>query len=41
VLGIRNLQLDKNSVLVTNAKDLKLESGTQFVIQAEVQQPVQ
>jgi len=41
VLGIRNLQLDQNSNLVTNAKDLKLESGTQFVIQAEVQQPAQ
>lgn len=41
VLGIRNLQLDQNSNLVTKAKDLKLESGTQFVIQAEVQQPAQ
>jgi len=41
VLGIRNLELNENSVLVTNAKDLKLESGTQIVIQAEVQQPGQ
>ena len=41
VIDIKNLSLDKNSVLMTNAKDLKLESGTQFVIRATVQSPVQ
>jgi hypothetical protein len=35
VLGIRNLELDQNAVLVTTAKDLKLESGTQLIIRAE------
>jgi hypothetical protein len=36
VLGIRNLELDKDAVLVTTAKDLKLDSGTQVMIRAEI-----
>ncbi len=32
VVGIRHLELDKDSVLVTTEKDLKLESGTQLLI---------
>lgn len=41
VIDIKNLSLEKNSVLTTNAKDLKLESRTQFVIRAAVQAPAQ
>ncbi len=36
VLGLRNLELDKDSVLVSSAKDLKLDSGTQLMIRAEM-----
>ncbi len=32
VVGIRHLELDKDSVLVTTDKDLKLDSGTQLLI---------
>jgi len=39
VIDMKNLSLDKNSVLTTNAKELKLESGTQFVIRATVKSP--
>ncbi len=41
VLGIRNLELDKDAVLVTTAKDLKLDSGTQVMIRAEILPSVQ
>lgn len=36
VVGIRHLELDKDSVLVTTDKDLKLESGTQLLIRSEI-----
>jgi hypothetical protein len=36
VLGIRNLELDKDAVLVSSAKDLKLDSGTQIMIGVEM-----
>ncbi len=36
VLGLRNLELDKDSVLVSTTKDLKLDSGTQLMIRAEM-----
>ncbi len=32
VVGIRHLELDKDSILVTTDKDLKLDSGTQLLI---------
>jgi hypothetical protein len=41
VLGIPNLQMDKDSVLTSSGKDVKLESGTQMLIRAEIQQPAQ
>ncbi len=36
VVGIRNLELNKDAILVTTAKDLKLDSGTQLVIRVEL-----
>ena len=39
VLGFRNMQMDKDGVLCTNAKELKLESGTQMLILAEIPIP--
>jgi len=41
VLGIRNLQMDKDSVLTTPGKEVKLDSGTQMLIRAEIDVPVQ
>jgi len=41
VLGIKNLQMDKDSTLTSNDKDIKLESGTQMLIRAEISIPVQ
>ncbi len=41
VVGIRHLELDKDSVLLTTDKDLKLESGTQLLIRSEIHSPGQ
>lgn len=41
VVGIRHLELDKDSVLVSTDKDLKLESGTQLLIRSEIHSPGQ
>jgi hypothetical protein len=41
VLGIRNLQMDKDSVLTSSNKEVKLDSGTQMMIRAEIAVPVQ
>lgn len=41
VLGIRNLQMDKDSVLISSGKEVKLDSGSQMLIRAEIQVPVQ
>jgi hypothetical protein len=41
VLGIKNLQMDKDSVLTSSQKEVKLDSGTQMLIRAEIQTPVQ
>lgn len=40
VLGLRNLEMDKDSVLTTSGKEVKLDSGTQVLIRAEIQVPV-
>lgn len=39
VIDMKNISLEKNSVLTTDAKNLKLEPGTQLVIRATVQAP--
>ncbi|MGB8889527.1 MAG: hypothetical protein WCC87_22575 [Candidatus Korobacteraceae bacterium] len=41
VLGIHNLQMDKDSVLTTSGKEVKLDSGMQMMIRAEIQPPVE
>jgi len=41
VLGIPSLQMDKDSVLTSSGKEVKLDSGTQMLIRAEIQQPAQ
>ncbi|HKD85952.1 MAG TPA: hypothetical protein VKB58_14460 [Terriglobales bacterium] len=41
VLGIRNLQMDKDSVLTSTGKEVKLDLGTQMMIRAEIAIPVQ
>jgi hypothetical protein len=41
VLGIKNLQMDKDSVLTTTGKEVKLDNGTQMLIRAEIEIPVQ
>lgn len=41
VLGIRSLQMDKDSVLTSSGKEVKLDSGTQMMIRAEIAIPVQ
>ena len=37
VSGIRNLQMDNDSVLTSSGKEVKLENGTQLLIRAEPQ----
>lgn len=41
VLGIKNLQMDKDSVLSSTGKEVKLDPGTQMLIHAEIEAPVQ
>lgn len=41
VVGIRHLDLGKDSVLTTTDKDLKLDSGTQLLIRTEAKQSAQ
>jgi hypothetical protein len=35
VIGIKNLQLDNNSVLTSTGKEVKLDSGSQIMIKVE------
>jgi len=37
VVGIRNLELGENSVLISSGKEVKLDSGTQMIVQVEFQ----
>ena len=41
VLGFHNLEMDKNNMLTTNGKEVKLESGTQMLIRVQIPVPVQ
>jgi hypothetical protein len=39
VLGVKNLQMDTNGVLTSPAKEVKLDSGMQLMIKAEIDLP--
>jgi hypothetical protein len=41
VLGIKNLEMGKDSLLTSTNRELKLDTGTQIMIRAEVEMPVQ
>ena len=41
VVGIKNLQLGENSVLSSSGKEVKLDSGTQMIVDVEIQVPVE
>jgi len=41
VVGIRNLEMGKDSVLTSSGKEVKLDSGTQLLVKAEIQVPMQ
>ncbi len=37
VVGIRNLELGENSVLLSGGKEIRLDSGTQMIVQVEIE----
>lgn len=39
VLGVKNLEMDANGVLTSPGKEVKLDSGMQLLIRAEIQMP--
>lgn len=41
VLGIKNLEMSKDAVLTSSGKEVKLDSGTQMLVRAEIEIPVQ
>ncbi len=41
VLGFRDLEMDKDSVLTSNGKEVKLDSGTQILVRGGIQVPGQ
>jgi hypothetical protein len=41
VLGVKNLQMDANGVLSSPGKEVRLDSGAQLLIRAEISTPVQ
>ena len=41
VLGFPNLQMEKEGVLTTTGKEVKLDTGTQMLIRAEIQAPIE
>jgi len=41
VLGVKNLEMGKDSVLTSPNKELKLDAGTQMMINAQIDVPVQ
>ncbi len=41
VLGIKNLEMNKDGVLTSPNKEVKLDNGTQLLIRAEIQVPAQ
>ncbi len=41
VLGIKNLEMGKDSILTSTEKEVKLEAGTQMLIRGEIETPVE
>jgi hypothetical protein len=41
VLGFKNMEMDKDSVITSSGKEIKLEDGTQMMLRSEIQFPVQ
>jgi hypothetical protein len=41
VLGVRNLEMDKNGVITSTGKEVKLDSGTQMLVRVDIPVPVQ
>jgi len=41
VVGIKNLELGENSLLLSKGKEVKLDSGTQMIVAVEIQVPVE
>lgn len=41
VLGIKNLEMNKDGILTSPNKEVKLDNGTQLLIRAEIQVPTQ
>jgi hypothetical protein len=41
VLGIKNLEMDANGLITSPGKQVRLDNGTQMVVRAEIQMPVQ
>jgi hypothetical protein len=41
VLGFKNLEMDKNGVLTSSGKEIRLDSGTQMMIRVAIPMPVQ
>jgi len=41
VLGFKNLEMDKDHVLTSSGKEIKLDSGTQMMIRVEIQMPTE
>lgn len=40
VVGLKNLEMDKDNVLTSSGKEVKLENGTQMLVHAEIEIPV-
>jgi len=40
-LGYHDLSMDKNNVLTSTGKEVRLDNGTQMIIRAEIEMPVQ
>ncbi len=41
VLGIKGLEMDANGLITSSGKQVKLDNGTQMMIRAEIQMPVE
>ena len=41
VVGLKGLELGKDSVITSSGKEVKLDSGTQFMVRAENEEPAQ
>jgi hypothetical protein len=41
VLGFKGLEMDKDGVITSSGKEVKLDNGTQIMLKSEIQMPVQ